>query len=327
MDEVAAVWVAESPAYVLDATTRVLFTQLCRYLGTILYNAQLWQLFHERVMEALAGFAQNHQTRQQELDQLVEAAPVADEANADHQSRLMRLEIDRVLEQERAAALANLFHSITHDLMTPITTMKTGLFLLSRFVPSDDGQARLHMIEGQLDQLTAKLHNLIFMAQLDAGEYREPVLQATNLNDIVTAALNAARNALPDAQQQVELVLKHGSLNLTTDGYLLQRALQNLIDNALRYTRPADTIRIVVQQAADSVEIIIEDDGPGIAADDLTHLFERMYRSEKARTGTVQTGLGLPIAREIIVRLHGEITLMSEPGHGTTATVSLPLRP
>ena len=108
----------------------------------------------------------------------------------------------------------------------------------------------------------------------------------------------------------------------------LQRAIVNILNNAVNYTPAKGTVTVVSRlYDADQVEIKIQDTGIGIDAADLPHIFERFYRADRARTRTSGgTGLGLAITREIIARHHGLVEVDSTPGKGSTFTVRLPVR-
>ena len=106
----------------------------------------------------------------------------------------------------------------------------------------------------------------------------------------------------------------------------LEQALVNLIDNAIKFNRPAGEVRIEVTSLPDlQVRITVADTGIGIPSDDLSRIFERFYRVDKARSRAVGgTGLGLSIVKHVLERMNGRITVESELGKGTLFSIILP---
>ncbi len=103
----------------------------------------------------------------------------------------------------------------------------------------------------------------------------------------------------------------------------LQRMIANILDNAVKYTPEGGRIRVVLEDAEDRISITVADTGAGIAAEDLHHIFERLYRGDRSRT-TPGHGLGLSLAQAVAFAHGGEILVESTPGQGSTFTVILP---
>jgi signal transduction histidine kinase len=106
---------------------------------------------------------------------------------------------------------------------------------------------------------------------------------------------------------------------------LLRRAIDNLLDNAGKYSEPGSTVRLLARATADGLQVEVADEGMGIDASDMPHLFTPFFRSDRSRarkTGGV--GLGLALARRIVMAHGGSLTLESQPGVGTTARITLP---
>jgi signal transduction histidine kinase len=110
------------------------------------------------------------------------------------------------------------------------------------------------------------------------------------------------------------------------DAAHLERALRNLVKNAVEASSPGAEVRVGLSAAGGSAEIAVADDGPGLVAEDIGRIFERFYRADPARSGEHGgSGLGLPIARWAVRRHSGDIKVASTPGSGTVMTISLPL--
>jgi len=111
------------------------------------------------------------------------------------------------------------------------------------------------------------------------------------------------------------------------DPHRMRQVLGNLIDNAIRHTRPGGNIELAAQVNASGVTFRVSDDGEGIAPEDLPHVFDRFYRADPARRRSDSgSGLGLSISRRLVEMHGGTITVKSAPGQGTTFTITLPQR-
>jgi len=215
-----------------------------------------------------------------------------------------------------------------HELRTPLAALKGHIGVtLSQDRQPKEYAATLRDLEDQVDRLIRLSNDLLLLARLEHWHYAEQYEQIV-LADLLLTLLD-----------QVMLLAeeKHITLTgdvqpaLTFDGNmnLLIRLFLNLLDNAIKYTPAEGTVTLRACQEADRIRVSVCDTGPGIAADQLPHLFERFFRVELDRARGQEasqsgTGLGLAIAREIARAHNGSITVKSEPGHGSTFTVWLP---
>ncbi|HTP07021.1 MAG TPA: ATP-binding protein [Anaerolineae bacterium] len=209
----------------------------------------------------------------------------------------------------------------SHELRTPLTTIRGNLGLLKRQPPiaEEDERAVLDDMVEETDRLIRLTNDLLVLARSDAGRSlrSERIPIAPLVDDVCRQAkllgeqCTIACQAVPD-------------VSVLGDQDAIKQVLLILVDNALKYTPAGGTITIGAERPDRVVNIRIADTGPGIAPDDLPHIFERFYRSDEARSGD-GAGLGLAIAQELIEAQHGEITVKSEIGKGSTFTVSLPL--
>ena len=147
--------------------------------------------------------------------------------------------------------------------------------------------------------------------------------------DLATVVRRAADLLQPAAQKKLQtLVLEvgHGLPRVLGNPDYLERAISNLIDNAIKYSPERGTIRVAVRQDAESVTVEIEDNGIGIPADDIARIFERFYRVDDARsTASGRVGLGLAIVKTIAGLHRGSAAIQSELGKGTRVTLMFPL--
>jgi two-component system phosphate regulon sensor histidine kinase PhoR len=139
--------------------------------------------------------------------------------------------------------------------------------------------------------------------------------------DVVASfAEQAARKPLALRHEQ------HGAVTVVTDRERLRRILENLVDNAVKYTPPGGNVVVTTTAGPDgSARVEVKDDGPGIETEHRERVFERFYRVDKARSRELGgTGLGLAIVKHLAESVGAEVTLASEPGKGSTFTVLLP---
>jgi len=203
--------------------------------------------------------------------------------------------------------------AIGHDLRTPITRLK----LRAEFMEDDEQRAKML---ADLDELAAMVSATLAFGRDVAGD--EPV-RAVNLVALIRTLLDETVDARPEAEA---LVTYAGPEHLTVRArpVALKRALTNLVHNALNYGRCAHVM--LAPPLGSVVTVLVDDEGPGIPPDQLDLVFQPFHRGEGSRNReTGGTGLGLPIARNILRAHGGDVTLANRPGGGARATVTLPL--
>ena len=231
------------------------------------------------------------------------------------------------LDHFRREAVSNL----SHDLRSPLTATVACLETLDAQLARGSGQSEPAQAPQQLIEVALRntrnaarlVQSLGELARLDEPEFRlQPVaVDACELiDDIVLRFAERARIA------RVSLAAAHaGAAPAWLDIELFERALANLLDNALKFARPGDRIEIKAEPAADgSLRVAVADSGPGIAPADLPHLFDRFYQSRQGvapATGEGGKGLGLAIVKRIAELHGGEASVHSAAGRGTTVSL------
>ena len=230
-------------------------------------------------------------------------------------ANLELLELDKL----RSALLSN----VSHELRTPLTgilgsaqNLRDGLAGgLTR-----EQHEYVEMIESDSGRLIRVVNELLEWGRLEAGHIRlecAPVAVRALVEEVFVLLRPAAE------RKAVMLELEGSDTTVSADADKLKQVLINLLDNAIKFSRPQCAVRLAVASGPTGVRFTIQDQGPGIAAADVAHLFERFFRGRSA-DGTTGTGLGLAIARNL-ARLHGgDITLESSPDRGSMFTLSLP---
>lgn len=219
----------------------------------------------------------------------------------------------------RTALLA----AVSHDLRTPLASIKASISSLRQSDVSwspEDESAFLETIEESTDRLDSLIANLLDMSRVQTGAL-QPYLQPAAVDEIAPLALHGmpgSSSVRLDIPEELPLVL--------TDPGLLERALANLVSNALRFS-PRDRPAELVARCSDGrVEIVVRDHGPGVAPADRERIFEPFQRlgDQSASTGV---GLGLAVARGFVESVGGGITASETPGGGLTMAISLPSAP
>lgn len=211
---------------------------------------------------------------------------------------------------------------VGHELRTPLTVIKGNVDLMRRLQCGD--VEMLESIEVEADRLTRLAGDLLLLSQAESG--RLPLQhQVVEMDTLVLEVLQQMRVL---AKGRINLQLKEmDQILVCGDKDRLKQVLVNLLGNAVRYTPEGGSVTVNMGKEDRHALISIEDTGPGIAPEDLPHIFERFYRGEKSRkrSGDHGFGLGLSIAYWIVRNHGGKINVESQLGEGTRFTVWLPL--
>jgi two-component system OmpR family sensor kinase len=212
---------------------------------------------------------------------------------------------------------------VGHELRTPLTVIKGNVGLMRKIKEFDEES--LQTIEDEVDRLTRMVGDLLLLAQAESGKIplaNEMVELDTLLLEVLNQMQVLARDRVTLNLGNIDQVLVCG------DRDRLKQVVVNLIGNAINYTPKGGEIVVGLGKVSDQAQLTVTDNGPGIAAEDLPHIFERFYRSEKSRTRQKDGkgfGLGLSIAYWIVRNHGGRIEVNSTLGTGTTFCVWLPL--
>lgn len=230
--------------------------------------------------------------------------------------------------QERFVADAS------HELRTPLTAIRGNVDVLSRqtrngsrVLMSGDLTPALDDIRVESDRMRRLLDDLLLLARSDAGEGARP-FPVTHTPGVRLDAIasDAVRSASSLTQGQIVELEAPRPVVVNGDPDRLRQLIMILLDNAIRHTPTGGHVRVAVASGADgSARIAVRDEGEGIAAEHIPHLFERFYRADGARgRASGGTGLGLAIARAICRAHGGDIDVRSSPGQGATFIATLP---
>lgn len=210
-----------------------------------------------------------------------------------------------------------------HELRTPITLLRARAEVALQ-QPREVASyvSALHSVETEARRLGGIVDSLLVLARADSGE-REIEHERFFLDDLAIDAAGAAR--VVAHQKGVEVAVEEfEEAPVVGDPSLVRQLMMILLDNAVKFTDSGGEVRVFVSMHQDAPTFIVEDTGIGIGSEEIPRVFQRFFRGETARSRTDGAGLGLSIA-SWIAREHGaEISLKSEPGEGTTVTVTFP---
>src|SRR5712671_3728355 len=234
--------------------------------------------------------------------------------------QLGQTEAERQGERLKSALL----DSITHDFRTPLTSMKAAVSSLLSSLPSDATQTHelLSIINEECDRLNRLVEEAGEMAKLEAGELTLD-LAPVGVDEIIEAALTHCKSALAD--RQVDLRVNPNLPAVRADLERAKEALVQLIDNANLYSPGNQPVTITAELTGDTVTTTVSDRGPGIDDFEQTMIFDKFYRGKDQRYLVRGTGMGLPIAKALIVAQNGTISVTSQLGHGSVFAFTLPV--
>ena len=218
-----------------------------------------------------------------------------------------------------------LINDVSHELNTPLSVIKLEAKGLRDGLQSSES-ASDHIIQ-EVDRLGGIVTDLDWLAETDHGELRL-TREATSVYELFTAEVNRWQPQCEAGQITLSLDLAPDLPDLGVDRMRMSQALGNVISNAIHCTEAGGSIQLKARQEGDEALVVsITDDGIGIDAADIPHVFDRFYRTDQSRNrGIGGTGLGLAITRAIIEAHGGTVDVASDgPGQGVTVTIRLPL--
>jgi len=222
-------------------------------------------------------------------------------------------------ERIRQEFIAN----VSHDLRTPLTSINGFIrAMLDGLVPPDQYPKYLGLMQGETQRLMRLTSDILELAKIQSGNLRldRQELPATAVLEEVVAAAGPVK-----AEKQITVTIDCPSeLKVYTDPDRFRQIIRNLLNNAYRFTDIGGTIILRVREEKDRTVVFVQDNGAGIAAADLPHIFERFYRGGEPSRRVEGTGLGLSIVRHLVESHGGAIRVESEAGRGTVFIFYLP---
>ncbi len=229
----------------------------------------------------------------------------------------------RRLENLRRDFVAN----VSHELKTPITSIKgfVETLLDGALDQRADAERFLGIVGKQADRLAAIVEDLLSLAKIEQSEGASELdIHEADVREVVHAAIQSCQGL---AKERQVAICFDATVSISAEiaPPLLEQAVFNLLDNAIKYSAADSDVTIAVERTASEVLVSVTDRGAGIEAEHLPRLFERFYRVDKARSRKLGgTGLGLAIVKHIVSAHRGRVVVDSKPGVGSTFTIHLP---
>jgi two-component system phosphate regulon sensor histidine kinase PhoR len=216
--------------------------------------------------------------------------------------------------------------NVSHELKTPLTTLKGFIETLQEMPdgPPEDRAGFLKILEKNVDRMIELVNDLLALSHLERLEGTGVRFAENRLSDLIQSAVTTCGPVAQVKQIQIQAACPE-DLAVRVDPVLMEQAIVNLVENAVKYSPEGARIEIKARSAGPDVAIDVIDSGTGIAAEHLPKIFNRFYRVDKGRSRQEGgTGLGLAIVKHIIQYHNGQITVSSVPGKGTTFHIRLP---
>jgi two-component system phosphate regulon sensor histidine kinase PhoR len=234
-----------------------------------------------------------------------------------------------ITKQKQLEALRKDFvANVSHELRTPLSIIKGYIETLvdgHRDMPVEDRERFLQTVQRHAERLNSLLDDLLTLSRLES---MNPGLhcESTDLARLIGGVIEDYRSRPAAAQHQLEFSVDAALPELLIDPLKISQVLGNLLDNALKYTPKGARVGVTANRQGAEIELCVRDNGPGIPAEDLPHLFERFYRVDKGRSREKGgTGLGLSIVKHIVQLHGGRAWVESTLGQGTAFFFSLPV--
>jgi len=252
----------------------------------------------------------------------VSTADLSEEGRAVAEAINVRLDAVAASEKEQQQFIAD----VSHELRTPLTVMRGSLEVaLEEDRSAEEYREAMGNALLEIRHLTRLSQNLLFLARGQAGRV---TLSFANV-DLVKFISEVTRDLLPamtDRELELSVDLPEEPARAFIDSDRMQQVLHNLLENSIRYTDPGGKIRVRLISSPGAVMIEVSDTGIGIPESNLPYVFERFYRSDRARRAHPGgSGLGLSIVKWIVEAHKGKVEVSSRVGEGATFVVTLPL--
>jgi len=218
----------------------------------------------------------------------------------------------------------NFIKDISYELKAPLFVLRGELAtVLNKASSKEEYESILRKGLGELDIFSEIIDNLIILARFDNSQM--PIeIKRVNLTQVIEDVLKRAKTAGGEKDIDISSFLQEVII-LDGDEDRLKRLFTNVIDNALKYTRRNGKVVVAVHRGKDSANVTVSDTGIGIPEDEISYIFDRFYQVNRSKNPKNGFGLGLSVAKSIAESHRGKITVESQPGKGSTFTVTLPI--
>ncbi|NLW22748.1 MAG: cell wall metabolism sensor histidine kinase WalK [Tissierellia bacterium] len=227
------------------------------------------------------------------------------------------------LDNMRKEFVAN----VSHELKTPITTIKSYTETLMEYKDLDEELSRkfLSVIDNECDRMARIVRDLLQLSNLDYNKTKWD-MREHSIEKLIKDACLKLDFSIKEKNQELSLEIDENIPNIVIDKDGIEQVILNIMSNAIKYTPNDGKISVTAKESDSNIIITVKDNGIGIPDEDKDRIFERFYRVDKGRSRELGgTGLGLSIAKQIVEAHGGDITLKSEYNKGTEVSIILPI--
>ena len=334
----------EEGVLALDSSERIVFAndravELLQIHQTDPRGARIWELLRNRpLLEACKKAQMSGETVRLEMlwtgsperQLLFHVAAVGGVGVPGSEQGTAIIGVHDVSELRRLETLRREFvANVSHELKTPLAVIKVCVETLldGAMEEREPCESFLKQIEEHADRLHALIIDLLGLARVESGN---EVLdfQEVDLSESIADCLERlkARAVVKNQDLVSEFLTQKRMGTVWADPESIRQILDNLVDNAIKYTPAGGEVRVILATEGTRVRLSVKDNGMGIPLEDLPRIFERFYRVDRARSREMGgTGLGLSIVKHLVQAMHGSVEAQSEPGRGSNFVVRLPL--
>jgi signal transduction histidine kinase len=213
----------------------------------------------------------------------------------------------------------------SHELRTPVANLAVAVEALRESLLAADPASAglLDGFEREVERLRVLVETLLDLSAVESGRVHLHLVP-TDLAEVTASAVESFRARASQHGIALERIGPARGVTVHADPDRMAQVLGNLLDNALKFTPAGGRVTVTVAQRRGQAVLLVEDTGPGIPTGDLPHIFDRFFKADRSRSGERGAGLGLAIARRLVVAQGGEITAHNRPQGGARFTVTLP---
>lgn len=241
-----------------------------------------------------------------------------------NRTRILAARDDQTVQEAKDELLA----LASHQLRTPATGVKQYVGLLREGFAgalTDQQQKLLDKAYASNERQLSTINEILFIARADAGDMKLNLTEC-NLNDLLRDIVDEQQQSIHDQQLKATIRIPRNRITLEADVIYLRMALENIVNNAVKYTPDSGKISVVLTRLGDYAQITVKDSGVGVAPKDHPLLFQKFSRIPNELTNKVSgSGIGLYLAQQVVLAHNGRIDFQSQLGKGSEFTVTLPL--
>lgn len=289
-------------------------------LGAMIFASVVLSLFSKKILinplaeinNAAKRFANGEVNKRVYIESQDEIGELANSFN------IMAESLEKV-ENNRRDFISN----VSHELRSPITSIKGFIAgIIDGVIPKDKEGYYLDIVYSEIKRLTRLINDLLDLSAIESGKLKFN-MKKVNINELIRLCVINNEQIIKEKKIKLKIDLQDENCYVIADEDKTMQVITNLLDNAIKYCGDKGIIRISTYHKGTKVFVQMYNNGPKITDEEIRHIWNRFYKSDKSRTNKVSTGLGLPIVRMILMQQGEEVWVKNNPDIGVTFTFSL----